>query len=219
MTGHWKNYKTGQTVHIKDTIFEDNNLVGVTSTGQIINMNKLKDFVKYDPSKEPSEPKAKVNNNTLLRGLDTTKPTTIRTNTPAESTYYPEYYDYPFGQDSNIVSTTDLPEVSIPTVTKAEPIDPDIDVIHRVIDNLKKAESPVIDVKVKWEVPNSVRFLNEYLHVSSEKIADEVMKQFADMDKIREIVLKSIEKELGMEKPVETETPAEEKPKKPKPKK
>ena len=46
LSGYWKNYKTGQIVRIKDTIFEDNNLVGVTYDGQMVNMNKLKDFVK-----------------------------------------------------------------------------------------------------------------------------------------------------------------------------
>ena len=45
LSGYWKNYKTGQIVRIKDTIFEDNNLVGVTYDGQMVNMNKLKDFV------------------------------------------------------------------------------------------------------------------------------------------------------------------------------
>ena len=50
LTGTWKNYRTGDVITIRDTLFEDNKLVGVSTGGQMIPYERLQSYVKCDPS-------------------------------------------------------------------------------------------------------------------------------------------------------------------------
>ena len=53
ITGSWKNYRTGEVINIRDTIIEDNQLIGISDRGMQIPFSKLSSFVKLD-SREPS---------------------------------------------------------------------------------------------------------------------------------------------------------------------
>ena len=234
LTGCWKNYRTGQVVKIKDTLFEDNNLVGVTTTGQMINMNQLKDFVKYDPSKEeqapamaPSHPapqKTYTDPDTLLRGLKAAN--------PYSSVLGDNYLDDEYGppETPTITSAGNMDIHTMSCETGIKKSDPDQMAIDRVLGDLKDNDIPAIDVCVRWTVPAGVKFLEDYLHISPEKIARSVIEKFASEQDIHDRIVSEIESVLGVKHkeekilPCETNavpdkpTPEAEPPVKPKPK-
>lgn len=229
LTGSWKNYKTGQVIKIKDTLFEDNNLVGVTTAGQMINMNQLKDFVKYDPSKDetssqtpstwpsaapaPQKQMPQATSDVLLRGLKTDDPY-------LDNSYLGDQYSAIPG-DSYMGDGYGLPN-NIPTTTTtgkdsniyASPInDPDQSAIDKVLGDI---EGPQIDVKVTWEVPQGVKFLEEYLHIPKDKISKSIIAKFASETDIHNKIKREIEKIIGVleekqikfPKPTDTGRPA-----------
>ena len=222
LTGSWKNYKTGQVIKIKDTLFEDNNLVGVTTTGQMINMNQLKDFVKYDPSKDetstPQKQMPQTTSDVLLRGLKTDDP--YLDNSYLDNSYLGDQYSVIPG-DPYLGDGHGLPN-NIPTTTTtgkdsniyASPInDPDQSAIDKVLGDI---EGPQIDVKVTWEVPQGVKFLEEYLHIPKDKISKSIIAKFASETDIHNKIKCEIEKIIGVleekqikfPKPTDTGRPA-----------
>lgn len=223
LTGSWKNYKTGQVIKIKDTLFEDNSLVGVTTTGQMINMNHLKDFVKYDPSKDetPSTwssaaPTPQTTSDVLLRGLKTDDP------------YLDDQYSaIPGDSYLGVRDTLTIPNATPNAIPNAIPStpgngsnnnssnsngsnsnDPDQSAIDKVLGDI---EGPRIDVKVIWDVPQGVKFLEEYLHIPKDKISKSIIAKFASETDIHNKIKHEIEKiiEVGEEKQIKIPKPAD----------
>lgn len=221
LTGSWKNYKTGQVIKIKDTLFEDNNLVGVTTAGQMINMNQLKDFVKYDPSKDETSSQtpstwssaAQATSDVLLRGLKTDYPYLDNSYLDDQYSVIPgdPYLGDGYGLPNNIPTTTTTGKDSN---IYASPInDPDQSAIDKVLGDI---EGPKIDVKVTWEVPQGVKFLEEYLHIPKDKISKSIIAKFASETDIHNKIKREVEKIIGVleeeqikfPKPTDTERPA-----------
>lgn len=220
LSGYWKNYKTGQIVRIKDTIFEDNNLVGVTYDGQMVNMNKLKDFVKYNPtadeasqSSNPAQTKS-TDQSVLLRGMntDTTRiPDEVDSNSIADE-YEP--YDYVHNREPKFQLKYD------DSGSCKSTSDPDRAAIIKVLDNLDEKDKPKITVKLDWVIPDGVKFLQDYLHITPAQIAEVVKERYADLATLNDAVTDEILHVLGVKTEVKTEvkneTKTEENPKQPK---
>lgn len=220
LSGYWKNYKTGQIVRIKDTIFEDNNLVGVTYDGQMVNMNKLKDFVKYNPtadeasqSSNPAQTKS-TDQSVLLRGMntDTTRiPDEVDSNSIADE-YEP--YDYVHNREPKFQLKYD------DSGSCKSTSDPDRAAIIKVLDNLDEKDKPKITVKLDWVIPDGVKFLQDYLHITPAQIAEVIKERYADLATLNDAVADEILHVLGVKTEVKTEvkneTKTEENPKQPK---
>lgn len=227
LSGYWKNYKTGQIVRIKDTIFEDNNLVGVTYDGQMVNMNKLKDFVKYNPTADeasqtanPAQTKS-TDQSVLLRGMntDTTRiPDGVDSNSITDITDEYEPYDYVHNREPKFQLKRDD---SGPCNYTS---DPDRAAIIKVLDNLDEKDKPKITVKLDWVIPDGVKFLQDYLHITPAQIAEVIKERYADLAILNDAVTDEILHILGVKTGVKTEvktevkneTKTEENPKQPK---
>lgn len=216
LSGYWKNYKTGQIVRIKDTIFEDNNLVGVTYDGQMVNMNKLKDFVKYNPtadeasqSSNPAQTKS-TDQSVLLRGLntDTTQKPEVTDSSSITDEYEP--YDYVHNREPKFQLKYD------DSGSCKSTSDPDRAAIIKVLDNLDEKDKPKITVKLDWVIPDGVKFLQDYLHITPAQIAEVVKERYADLTILNDAVTDEILHILGVKTEVKTETKIEENPKQPK---
>lgn len=218
ISGYWKNYKTGQIVRIKDTIFEDNNLVGITYDGQMVNMNKLKDFVKYNPTEEEktqqNRPQASVqtSKSVLLRGLNTDtsqKPVEIDrcddidsnidsslNGNPGESSdediYGYEPYDYVTNREHQFKLKRD------DSVSISKTSDPDRVAIIKVLNNLSENQQPKISVSVDWEVPDGVKFLKDYLNITAAQIADVVNERYVNISDVIDKITEKICSVLGV---------------------
>ena len=218
LSGYWKNYKTGQIVRIKDTIFEDNNLVGVTYDGQMVNMNKLKDFVKYNPtadeasqSSNPVQTKS-TDQSVLLRGMNTDtaqKPGVVENNSNSITDEY-EPYDYVHNREPKFQLKLD------DSGSCKSTSDPDRAAIIKVLDNLDEKDKPKITVKLDWVIPDGVKFLQEYLHITPAQIAEVIKERYADLTILNDAVTDEILHVLGVKTEVKNETKIEENPKQPK---
>lgn len=224
LSGYWKNYKTGQIVRIKDTIFEDNNLVGVTYDGQMVNMNKLKDFVKYNPTADEAAQSSKpvqtksTDQSVLLRGMntDTTqKPEVVDSNSITDE-YEP--YDYMHNREPRFQLKYD------DSGSCKSTSDPDRAAIIKVLDNLDEKDKPKITVKLDWVIPDGVKFLQDYLHITPAQIAEVIKERYADLTILNDAVTDEILRVLGVKTEaktkakteVKTEAKTEENPKQPK---
>ena len=224
LSGYWKNYKTGQIVRIKDTIFEDNNLVGVTYDGQMVNMNKLKDFVKYNPTADEASQSSNsaqtksTDQSVLLRGLntDTTQKPEVTDSSSITDEYEP--YDYVHNREPKFQLKRDDSGSCNSTS------DPDRAAIIKVLDNLDEKDKPKITVKLDWVIPDGVKFLQDYLHITPSQIAEVVKERYADLSILNDAVTDEILHVLGVKNEVKnevktevkTETKTEENPKQPK---
>ena len=213
LSGYWKNYKTGQIVRIKDTIFEDNNLVGVTYDGQMVNMNKLKDFVKYNPtadevsqSANPAQTKS-TDQSVLLRGMntDTTRiPDEVDSNSNYNSiTDEYEPYDYVHNREPRFQLKYD------DSGSCKSTSDPDRAAIIKVLDNLDEKDKPKITVKLDWVIPDGVKFLQDYLHITPAQIAEVVKERYADLTILNDAVTDEILHVLGVKTEAKTEVKIE----------
>lgn len=192
LQGYWKNYRTNQTVYIKDTILENNNLTGVTRDGRLIDMNQLSGFVKVtEKEANESTPTAPVKTTAAVKqpqvNLDLDK----------------DVYD-----DVDILTK---PLGVRPTQPVQEKPAVNYDPINKILDGAKVG--PKVTVSVKWDdFPEGLLFLQKYLDVKTEDIIDAVIQKYVDTAKLAKDVSDSLEKILKS-KLTPPETPKEEKPK------
>ena len=215
LSGYWKNYKTGQIVRIKDTIFEDNNLVGVTYDGQMVNMNKLKDFVKYNPTADEASQSSNsaqtksTDQSVLLRGMNTDTPRIpdgVDSNSITDITDEYAPYDYVHNREPRFqLKLDDSGSYSSCKSTS----DPDRAAIIKVLDNLDEKDKPKITVKLDWVIPDGVKFLQDYLHITPAQIAEVIKERYADLTILNDAVTDEILHVLGVKTEVKNETKTE----------
>lgn len=204
LTGTWKNYRTGDVITIRDTLFEDNKLVGVSTGGQMIPYERLQSYVKCDPSEA-------ANKTTL-------PPKTSKNHRPA--TQVKQFVDNldgdGYGGDFQEVSPepevdplrTPLNKQRTQTV-QPEPETPKFDpAIIKVLDGLDDSQKPTITVSIKWsEVPEGVIFLKKYLGVETKELVDACCDRYIKLDEVKRELSETLEKILtsAIEKPKKTQ--------------
>lgn len=186
LKGTWKNYRTGEVITIRDTIFENNQLVGVSSGGAMIPYSKLQSFVKCDPSEASSSiptssnkthrasPKPFVDNiNDIYKDSDKFDGPSLKTDAvaPREEIYQ---------------------NIALSVAEKKDPA------IEKVLDGLAKGEQPKITVDLKWdEIPEGIVFLQKYLEKSTEEISIACIQRYVDLDKIRGAIEEKLQKAIA----------------------
>lgn len=204
LTGTWKNYRTGDVITIRDTLFEDNKLVGVSTGGQMIPYERLQSYVKCDPSEA-------ANKTTL-------PPKTSKNHRPA--TQVKQFVDNldgdGYGGDFQTVSPepevdplrTPLNKQRTQTV-QPEPETPKFDpAITKVLDGLDNSQKPTITVSIKWsEVPEGVIFLKKYLGVETKELVDACCDRYIKLDEVKRELSETLENILtsAIEKPKKTQ--------------
>lgn len=205
LTGTWKNYRTGDVITIRDTLFEDNKLVGVSTGGQMIPYERLQSYVKCDPSEAASK---------------TTLPSkTSKKHRPAaQAKQFVDNLDGDgYGGDFQEVSPelevdplrTPLNKQRAQTV-QPEPETPKFDpAIIKVLDGLDDSQKPTITVNIKWsEVPEGVIFLKKYLGVETKELVDACCDRYIKLDEVKRELSETLEKILtsAIEKPKKTQS-------------
>lgn len=184
MSGTWYNPNTGDSFTVRDTYFEDNNLIVMTTDGRRLNYDIVSKYVKSDKplQKQPN-----------LAQQQVSKP--AQTDLPKEiQDMISEDPGINFGNPKDVVPTypqsvavTGIHEDENGIMHEVE--DEDAMLVRRM---MKRASTPEIDCKIKWNnFPSKQLEMLEMMGVDEEKIAEFVMKSF-DLKTIQEQIKKSI---------------------------
>lgn len=212
LEGHWYNPKTGDSFTVRDTFFEDNNLIVMTTDGRRMNYDMISRYVKTDkpmPKQMPEPRKQEIPQSVLNQVLPVTDNAPL--NQPIKKNNYDDLLTPEdralLGEDADSLVVEGGSSVQKPAPTVE---DEDTMLIRRI---LKKATAPSVDCKITWKNFPAKQFdMLDMMAVETEKIADYYLSSI-DIATLREIVKKSIydyiDKMLNMQ---ETEDDSEEKP-------
>ena len=211
LEGHWYNPKTGDSFTVRDTFFEDNNLIVMTTDGRRMNYDMISRYVKTDkpmPKQQPVQ-KQEIPQSILNQVLPVTNDDKL--NQPIKKANYDDLLT----DEDRALLGADIDTASAEvrqTIQKPESVieDEDTMLIRRI---LKKASSPTVDCKITWTNFPAKQFdMLDMMAVEPEKIADYYLSSI-DIASLREIVKKSIHDYIDkMLNPQEAEDDSEEKP-------
>ena len=211
LEGHWYNPKTGDSFTVRDTFFEDNNLIVMTTDGRRMNYDMISRYVKTDkpmPKQQPVQ-KQEIPQSILNQVLPVTNDDKF--NQPIKKTNYDDLLTDEDRALLGVEVDTAAAEVR-QTIQKPESVieDEDTMLIRRI---LKKATSPTVDCKITWNNFPAKQFdMLDMMAVEPEKIADYYLASI-DIASLREIVKKSIHNYIDkMLSQQESEDDSEEKP-------
>lgn len=204
LTGTWKNYRTGDVITIRDTLFEDNKLVGVSTGGQMIPYERLQSYVKCDPSEAAN--KTTLPSKTSKKHRPATQVKQFVDNLDGDG-YGGDFQDVPLEPEVDPLRTP-LNKQRVQAV-QPEPetlkFDP---AIIKVLDGLDDSQKPTITVSIKWsEVPEGVIFLKKYLGVETKELVDACCDRYIKLDEVKRELSETLEKILtsAIEKPKKTQ--------------
>ena len=190
MQGVWLNPKTGDSFKVRDTFFEDNNLIVMTADGRKLGFDQINDYVQSQNTDE--ELKAiKAAKNKKAGDLSTIP------DIPELDT-----------DDSPVVSGGKLlddemslirgvrPNVNVPPsqqtqqrVVHPQQIDMINPVIKKLFSKIEDHQRPTIKVTVEWDkdkFPLDIyNMLTKYMDVSEDEVRKELMNNFVDVDDIK----------------------------------
>lgn len=172
MSGTWYNPNTGDSFTVRDTFFEDNNLIVMTTDGRRLNYDIISRYVKSDKPIPKQQP-------------------VVKQEQPKQAV--PKELQEMLDDDPYIYTTqkqTAQPQVEqVQQVTTTVQEDEDALLVRRI---MKRASVPEVNCNVIWKnYPSKQLEMLEMMGVEPEKIADYVMKDF-DLETIRVQIKKSI---------------------------
>lgn len=181
MSGTWYNPNTGDSFTVRDTFFEDNNLIVMTTDGRRLNYDIISRYVKSDkpiPKQQPvvkqEQPKPVVPKE--IQDMIAEDPGINFGNPKDVVPAYPQS-----------VAVTAVHEDINGVMYEIE--DEDTLLVRRI---MKRASVPEVNCNVVWKnYPSKQLEMLEMMGVEPEKIADYVMKDF-DLETIRAQIKKSI---------------------------
>lgn len=179
ITGSWKNYRTGEVINIRDTIIEDNQLIGISDRGMQIPFSKLSSFVKLD-SREPSRGPDYSNVSKPATKKAQPKPFVDDVDREYNANYNADVMSEYEDEANRLLNTPIKPAVQPvqqPTINPA---------ITKVLEGLAEKDRPKINIDIEWnEVPEGIMFLKKYLDISEGDIVKACIDKYIDLDQIR----------------------------------
>ena len=179
ITGSWKNYRTGEVINIRDTIIEDNQLIGISDRGMQIPFSKLSSFVKLD-SREPSRGPDYSNASKPAVKKAQPKPFVDDVDREYNANYNADVMSEYEDEANRLLNTPIRPAVQPvqqPTINPA---------ITKVLEGLAEKDRPKINIDIEWrEVPEGIMFLKKYLDISEDDIVKACIDKYIDLDQIR----------------------------------
>lgn len=156
LAGWWSNPSTGESYQVVDQFFQDNSLYVKTMNGQVINFNRIQNFVRSDqPITRPITPNVPTppGNSKLLEGLGTESAEGI----------LPEDLELIRGSQKKEPS----PEKSVSTV---------------ILDKMfSKAPAPSVTMGIHWDwdkLPSTLETLTDTMELSREEVAAYVYSKY-----------------------------------------
>lgn len=200
LNGHWYNPKTGDSFTVRDTFFEDNNLICMTTDGRRLDYNMIQNYIQSDkPFPKQTQPVKPNIPDSILSEV-------MPVNNPIEKTL--DNNAGPLtGMDTSLMTEEDIalitgqaPKVQANFIDPAKaptqavapvPKDEDVLLIERL---LKRASKPSVACYVKWaNFPEKQFEMLDMMAVDPEKII-EYFLQNIDLQALREEVKFGIEK-------------------------
>lgn len=179
ITGSWKNYRTGEVINIRDTIIEDNQLIGISDRGMQIPFSKLSSFVKLD-SREPSRGPDYSNVSKPAVKKAQPKPFVDDVDREYNANYNADVMSE-YEDEANRLLNTPIKPAAQPVQQPA--INP---AITKVLEGLAEKDRPKINIDIEWkEVPEGIMFLKKYLDISEGDIVKACIDKYIDLDQIR----------------------------------
>lgn len=222
--GTWYNPKTNDTVTVRDTLFENNQIVIRTNDGRMIPYEKFQNYVKVEkgfkvPNKQPAQPAQKKDEipaevlseiapkeEQSLESFDDimSRPLTNVNNSPAKSTtasmINTNIYDISTTDGRGDRQTTDITPYSRPVLTN-------VNINYEIIQKaLKDKPMPKCDVKISWkDCPlDNIRALVDMFGISRDELV-EYYNSRIDVNEIVEKVKTAILEVFTPEKKTEEE--------------
>lgn len=189
MMGTWYNPKTGDSFTVRDTFFEDNNLIVMTTDGRRMDYNMVSQYVKSDkpipkqiqqiPCTKHSLPPEVQNEidipDDLKSIMEEDKVLMASPNT--------------FGLQYTSTYSTNTTPMQNAQAVQAQHIDEDTLLINRM---LKKVNKPTVKCTIDWQgFPSRQLEMLAMMSVEPEKIA-EFFAQSVDLESLRKTVVEQI---------------------------
>ncbi len=173
LCGWWSNPSTGESYQVVDQFFQDNSLFVKTKEGQIINFNRIQNFVRSDAPIDHPVQKPQMQSSKLLDGLAQDDPNIL-----------PEDLELITGRKQNSVPVRErVPEKSVDTI---------------ILDKMfSKAPAPTVALTIKWDwdkLRSTLDILKDTMDVSIEEICNYVYEKYCE--EIQSEVKLRIESEL-----------------------
>lgn len=204
MSGHWYNPKTGDSFTVKDTYFEDNNMIVMTTDGRRLDYNIIQNYIKTD---KPM-PAKKLEQKHTVRPVKDDIPDEVK-NILADAE---SELDNLIGSNGNISSdkpTNDLERIIPKQNLYKQEVDEDSLFINRI---LKRATEPSFKFNITWNnFPNEQLHMLDMMAVPVEKIIDFYISKI-NLEEVRKEIAESIEKYINNKVNKEEEIAKEEKP-------
>lgn len=184
MEGTWYNTITGDSFTVRDTFFENNQLMVATTDGRMLDYNIIQNYIKSDkPIAVQKKPKQTMDEvpAEVLNMLESNDP---------QNDILEEDINLLQGNKYNQPVTTQTP--SINQIATPQPTESEDDMLVRRI--LKRSTAPEVDCKVTWKnFPIKQMEMLDMMVVDVDTIVDYYIKDI-DLNNIRETVKEGIRK-------------------------
>lgn len=210
MDGTWYNPQTSDIFTVRDTFFQDNQLVVHTTDGRMLDYNTIQNYVKTDKNFTPEQKKQTTHE------LPPEVSSLVETANDSDSLMTAEDQVLIAGgtiqpQLTNTISSRVVSQSNLGGVATLRPGESEDDMLVRRI--LKRSTTPTVDCKVNWKsFPVKQMEMLDMMAVDINAIVDYYIKDI-DLEQIREIIKEGIRKYI--EKSMHAEEQAEEKEGKP----
>lgn len=179
MTGHWHNYKTGDSFTVADTFFQDNQYIIKTTDGRMLDASRISDYVQtptFIPKGKPEQA------------------------TPIKETL-PESVAQLLAEDTHI-STPDPMSYNYVQAAIAPAVDVNTEIIKKALQN---KTTPNVKCDVSWKnfPKNEINTICDMMGVELDKIIDWYLAQISMneiYDAYRNSLRSYIEEEMSPKK-------------------
>ena len=196
MSGKWYNPKTGDTFTVRETFFEDNELIIQAMDGRVFKFDRIQDYIQSNGNEEFRQPEPKQSNNDIPSEiLDMIEDTSY-----IDDLITPMPYNQPqtfISQQPMIYRPSDRPVKSTNTT-----------IIERALNNKK---DPKVHCDIKWkDMPlNEINTLIDMLGIEKEEIVEWYVNKLdinSIMEGVKNNLKEYIEKSLPSQpEPIETQ--------------
>lgn len=168
-TGLWINYKTGDSINVRDVFFEDGQMQLQLTDGRVVSGSILSDYVQGGTAADIES----IKNN---KKQAPKKPaSTARTvNSPLEDIVIPtlDVYDVP--------------------ITAPSPTNSNKDIINKTLDKALKNNLLTININENNLPKTEIKFLINTLDIPLDEISEEIIKRAIDIDVLKKDLSKKI---------------------------
>lgn len=186
MEGTWYNTITGDSFTVRDTYFENNQLMVATTDGRMLDYNIIQNYIKSDKPITPQNKPKQTTSEVPVEVLNM-----LETN-DSQNDILEEDMNLLQGNMYNQPVATQNP--SINQVVTPQLVESEDDMLVRRI--LKRSIAPEVDCKVTWKnFPTKQMEMLDMMAVDVDAIVDYYIKDI-DLNMIKEIVKDGIKKHI-----------------------